>query len=421
MDSEHSVESAVATLARGGMVVVADDHDRENEGDLVMGAAAMTDDAMAFFLRHGSGIVCTPMTARRARQLELPLMVAANKDRMGTAFTVTVDAVDAGTGISAADRATTVRAIADPGTAPSGLTRPGHMFPLIAQDGGVLVRRGHTEASVDLMTLAGESEPTAVITELVGDDGVPMSGTALTEFAARWNLPFITVADLVAYRSRRDSPIEPSPEAAVAPVSSARIDTDYGTFTAHVFRDRAAGVEHVALAIGLETPPTAAVTVRVHSECLTGDAFGSRRCDCGPQLQDGLRAIAASGEGVLVYLRGHEGRGIGIANKLAAYALQEKGVDTVDANIELGLPVDARDYDFAARILRYFRIESADLITNNPQKVEALERFGIAVRRPDDSPVHWGSHNVHYLQTKRERMGHILPETPHEFLQCKSV
>lgn len=403
------------------MVVVADDHDRENEGDLVMGAAAMTAQAMAFFLRHGSGIVCTPMTAQRARRLELPLMVATNNDRMGTAFTVTVDAVDAGTGISATDRATTVRTIADPNTAPSDLTRPGHMFPLIAHDGGVLARRGHTEASVDLMTLAGASEPTAVITELVGDDGVPMSGSTLTEFAAQWNLPFTTVADLVAYRRRHGSPSETSSGTPVLPVSSARIDTDYGTFTAHVFRDRAAGVEHVALAIGLDTPPTGAVTVRVHSECLTGDAFGSRRCDCGPQLQDGLRAIAASGAGVLVYLRGHEGRGIGIANKLAAYALQEQGADTVDANIELGLPVDARDYDFAAAILGYFRIESANLITNNPEKVDALELFGIEVRRPVDSPVHWGAHNVHYLQTKRERMGHILPETPHQYLQCKSV
>ncbi|NHU47044.1 MULTISPECIES: GTP cyclohydrolase II [Rhodococcus] len=421
MDSERSVETAVAALARGGMVVVADDHDRENEGDLVMSAAAMTDRAMAFFLRHGSGIVCTPMTARRARELDLPLMVAANKDRMGTAFTVTVDAVDAGTGISAADRATTARALAHPGTAPSGLTRPGHMFPLIAQDGGVLVRRGHTEASVDLVSLAGEAEPTAVITELVGDDGVPMSGPTLTEFAAAWDLPYVTVADLAAYRRRHGAPVASVPDVTVAPVSSAHIDTDFGTFTAHVFRDRASGVEHVALALGLETPLATAVTVRVHSECLTGDAFGSRRCDCGPQLQDGLRAVAAAGAGVLVYLRGHEGRGIGIANKLAAYALQEQGADTVDANIGLGLPVDAREYDFAAEILRYFGIESVDLITNNPEKVEALERFGIEVRRRVGAPVHWGAHNVHYLQTKRERMGHILPETPHQFLHYSSV
>lgn len=421
MNSEQSVELAVAALAQGGMVVVADDHDRENEGDLVMGAAAMTDQAMAFFLRYGSGIVCTPMTAQRARQLDLPLMIAANKDRMGTAFTVTVDAVDAGTGISAADRAATVRTIADPETAPSDLTRPGHMFPLIAQDGGVLVRRGHTEASVDLMALAGESEPTAVITELVGDDGVPMSGAILTEFAATWNLPYVTVADLVAYRRRRSRSSASPSSTTIAPVSSAPIDTDYGTFTAHVFRDRASGVEHIALTIGLETPPAGTVTVRVHSECLTGDAFGSRRCDCGPQLQDGLRAIAASGAGALVYLRGHEGRGIGIANKLAAYALQDRGVDTVDANIELGLPVDAREYDFAAEILRYFRIESVDLITHNPEKVEALERFEIEVRSRIEAPVHWGTHNVYYLQTKRERMGHLLPETPYQFLQYSSV
>lgn len=403
------------------MVVVADDHDRENEGDLVMSAAAMTDEAMAFFLRYGSGIVCTPMTARRARQLELPLMVEANKDRMGTAFTVTVDAVSAGTGISAGDRATTVRTIADPETAPSDLTRPGHMFPLVAQDGGVLTRRGHTEAGVDLMVLAGASEPTAVITELVDDDGVPMCGTTLTEFAARWNLPYITVADLVEYRLRNTSPHAASLGAPSTPVSTAHIETDYGTFTAHVFRDHASGVEHVALAFGLETPSDIPVTVRVHSECLTGDVFGSRRCDCGPQLQDGLRTIAASGSGVLVYLRGHEGRGIGLANKLAAYALQEQGADTVDANIKLGLPVDAREYGFAAKILRYFDIGSVDLITNNPDKAEALRQAGIQVRRLVDAPVHWGDHNVHYLQTKRERMGHILPETPHQFLQYGSV
>jgi len=421
MDSEHSVELAVETLARGGIVVVADDHDRENEGDLVMGAAAMTDQAMAFFLRYGSGIVCTPMTERRARQLHLPLMVAANKDRMGTAFTVTVDAAVAGTGISAADRTATVHALADPHAVPSDFTRPGHMFPLIAQEGGVLVRRGHTEASVDLMSLAGEIEPTAVITELVDDDGVPMSGTALTEFADRSNLPYVTVADLVAYRQRRDrTPSSPQAEA-VTPVSSAPIDTDYGTFTAHVFRDPASGIEHVALTMGLESPPLTAVTARVHSECLTGDAFGSHRCDCGPQLQDGLRTIAATGTGVLVYLRGHEGRGIGIANKLAAYALQDRGADTVDANIELGLPVDAREYTFAAEILRHFGVESVDLITHNPEKVKALESAGIEVRRRIDAPVHWGVHNVAYLKTKRERMGHLLPETPYQFLQFSSM
>lgn len=407
------MERAVAAIARGEMVLVADDHDRENEGDLIMNAAAITGEQMAFFLRYGSGIVCTPMTAARADRLSLPLMVASNTDAMGTAFTVTVDAMDAGTGISAAARSSTVHALASAATAPADLRRPGHVFPLVAVDGGVLTRRGHTEAGVDLVRMAGESEPVAVITELVGDDGVPMSGAVLTDFAERWGIPFVTVEELVTYRRRHEAP--------PAPLSSAVIDTDFGTFVAHVFADRISGIEHVALTTGPALRPEAPVTARVHSECLTGDALGSQRCDCGPQLRDGLRLVAESRNGILVYLRGHEGRGIGIGNKLAAYALQELGADTVDANTELGLPVDAREYDCAADILRYFGVTSVDLITNNPDKVAALEHSGIEVHTRLDAPVHWGAHNVHYLQTKRERMGHLLPETPLQFVQSATV
>jgi 3,4-dihydroxy 2-butanone 4-phosphate synthase/GTP cyclohydrolase II len=413
MIGNRSIERAVEAIARGEMVIVADDHDRENEGDLIMGAQFVTEEQMAFFLRHGSGIVCTPMTASRADRLSLPLMVASNSDAMGTAFTVTVDARDAGTGISASARCMTVHALAAARTTPVDLRRPGHVFPLIAVDGGVLTRRGHTEAGVDLVRMAGNEEPVAVITELVGDDGVPMSGSGLTEFAERWDLPFVTVEELVAYRRRHEAP--------PAPLSSAVIDTEFGSFVAHVFQDRVSGVEHVALTTGPEIRSDTPVTARVHSECLTGDALGSQRCDCGPQLRDGLRLVAESRNGLLVYLRGHEGRGIGIGNKLAAYALQERGADTVDANTELGLPVDAREYDCAADILRFFGVTSVDLITNNPAKVSALQASGIEVHSRLDAPVHWGAHNVHYLQTKRERMGHLLPETPYQFLQSVSV
>jgi 3,4-dihydroxy 2-butanone 4-phosphate synthase / GTP cyclohydrolase II len=413
MTGNRSVECAVEAIARGEMVVVADDHDRENEGDLIMGAQFVTEKQMAFFLRHGSGIVCTPMTAARADRLSLPLMVASNSDAMGTAFTVTVDARDAGTGISASARCLTVHALADATTSPVDLRRPGHVFPLIALDGGVLTRRGHTEAGVDLVRMAGSEEPVAVITELVDDDGVPMSGAGLTDFAERWNLPFVTVEELVAYRRRHEAP--------PAPVSSAVIDTEFGTFVAHVFRDRVSGVEHVALTTGPDIRTDIPVTARVHSECLTGDALGSQRCDCGPQLRDGLRLVAESRNGLLVYLRGHEGRGIGIGNKLAAYALQDRGADTVDANTELGLPVDAREYGCAADILQFFGVMAVDLITNNPDKVSALQAWGIEVHSRVDTPVHWGAHNVQYLQTKRERMGHFLPETPDRFLQSVSV
>jgi len=413
MTGNRSVERAVEAIARGEMVLVADDHDRENEGDLIMGAEYVTEKQMAFFLRHGSGIVCTPMTAARADRLSLPLMVASNTDSMGTAFTVTVDATDAGTGISAVDRCLTVHALADAGTAPADLRRPGHVFPLIAVDGGVLTRRGHTEAGVDLVRMAGSPDPVAVITELVDDDGVALSGSVLTAFAERWDLPFVTVAELAAYRRRHEAP--------PAPLSSAVVETEFGTFVAHVFQDRVSGVEHVALTTGPEIRSDVPVTARVHSECLTGDALGSQRCDCGPQLRDGLRLVAQSRNGVLVYLRGHEGRGIGIGNKLAAYALQQGGADTVDANIELGLPVDAREYDCAADILRHFGVTSVELITNNPDKVSALEASGIEVHSRLDSPVPWGAHNVHYLQTKRERMGHLLPATPSQLLHSASI
>ncbi|MDF2826594.1 MAG: ribA, partial [Mycobacterium sp.] len=328
------------------MVLVADDAERENEGDLIMAAEAMTHQAMTFFLRHGSGIVCVPMSDSIADSLGLPLMVVDNTDNHQTAFTVSVDAVAAGTGISALDRTDTVRDLASTLTLPTDLRRPGHIFPLRARPGGTLERPGHTEAAVDLMRLAG-CRDVAVITELVDDAGVPMAGATLTAFAAEHGIPMITIAELLDHRRRE------SPAPLVDNVVVAAIPTEYGTFQARVFRGRD-DVEHLVLVYGDmadAASSTAGVLVRVHSECLTGDVIGSRRCDCGTQLDAALAGIAADGAGVLIYLRGQEGRGIGLRHKLAAYLLQESGRDTVDANIALGLPVDNRDYGVCSEIL----------------------------------------------------------------------
>ncbi|MEN0139638.1 MAG: GTP cyclohydrolase II [Rhodococcus sp. (in: high G+C Gram-positive bacteria)] len=402
MTSPAAVSTAVHAIKEGRMVLVADDEDRENEGDLIMAAEHVDTGDMVFLLRHGSGIVCTPMTNAIADDLELDPMVRTNTDNHGTAFTVTVDAVGAGTGISAEDRALTVRALASPETRPQSLRRPGHVFPLRARPGGVLERDGHTEAAVDLMRMAGCRE-VAVITELVGDDGVPMSGSTLPAFAAEHGIPMITIAALAEHRKRTEKIVTFS--------GPANLPTDYGVFQARSYLSTADGVEHLVLTHGDIDDPhvrAAGVLARVHSECLTGDLIRSRRCDCGTQLDAALEAIVADGAGVLIYLRGQEGRGIGLGRKLSAYALQEAGCDTVDANLQLGLPVDSRDYSVAAAILHDLGIASIRLITNNPDKVDTVTTCGVSVTERVQLPATVTRDNLAYLRTKRDRMGHLL-------------
>ena len=406
MNASYRVGAALAAIAHGRMVLVSDDADRENEGDLIMAAESVTDIDMAFMLRHGSGIVCTPMSDAIADELDLPVMVQRNSDTHHTAFTVSVDAVGTGTGISAADRAATVRALGSAATTRSDLRRPGHMFPLRARPGGTLERNGHTEAAVDLMRLAGCRE-VAVITELVDDAGVPMAGATLVEFAATHAIPMVSIAEIVEHRRRElASALEGSHVAAAIP-------TDHGVFTAQAFPGDH-GVEHLVLTFGdirAASATDAGVLVRVHSECLTGDVIGSRRCDCGAQLDAALATIAAEGAGVLLYLRGHEGRGIGLGHKLAAYMLQDAGRDTVDANTDLGLPIDSRDYQVCADILERLDIARIRLITNNPGKIQAISAAGVTVERVG-APAAVTGDNIAYLRTKRDRMGHLLSNLP---------
>jgi 3,4-dihydroxy 2-butanone 4-phosphate synthase/GTP cyclohydrolase II len=397
------VERAIADVATGRPVVVADDASRENEGDLIIAASAVTPETMGFLVRHTSGLVCVGASAATLDRLRLPLMVEQNEDAYRTAYTVTVDAA-AGvtTGISAADRARTARVLADPDAAPGDLTRPGHVLPLRARDGGVLERRGHTEAAVDLARLAGRGEA-GVLAELVHDDGEMMRLPAMREFAAEHSLALIDVEDLVVYRKATETLVER--------LAVTTLPTRHGDLTAVAYRDRVTGQEHVALvAGGLDAlAADAPVLARVHSECLTGDAFGSQRCDCGPQLDESLRRVVAEGRGVVVYLRGHEGRGIGLGAKLAAYALQDAGLDTVDANLEQGLPADAREYTAAAHVLRDLGVGHVRLLTNNPAKQAGVEAGGVHVveRLPLAVPAAPGAQA--YLRTKRDRMGHDLP------------
>ncbi len=398
--SFSTVEEAIEAVAHRGMVVVVDDEDRENEGDLVMAAEAATPDAIAFFLAHTSGVICVPLLPERADQLDLPLMVTANTEAQRTAFTVSVDArFGTTTGISAADRAATIAALVDPATRPTDLNRPGHIFPLRYRPGGVLKRAGHTEATVDLARAAGLA-PAGVLCEIVSEDKSRMARLPeLEAFAKRHGLPLISIADLIRYRRRN--------EKLVRRVSEARIPTDAGDYPAYVYESLLDGEQHLALAMG-ELQGTSDVLVRVHSECLTGDVFGSLRCDCGPQLRAALDLIEAEGRGVLVYLRGHEGRGIGLGHKIRAYRLQEQGHDTVDANVALGLPVDSREYGIGAQILVDIGVTTMRLMTNNPVKYGGLEGFGLDIveRVPLQSAPN--PENIEYLRTKRERMGHLL-------------
>jgi 3,4-dihydroxy 2-butanone 4-phosphate synthase/GTP cyclohydrolase II len=397
------IERAVADIAAGRPVVVVDDEDRENEGDLVVAASKVTPELMAFMIRHTSGVVCVPMEAPELDRLKLPPMTYVNEDRKHTAYSVSVDARDGvSTGISAADRARTVRVLVDSATEPYELTRPGHVFPLRAVEGGVLQRPGHTEASVDLARLAGLT-PAGVIAEIVNDDGSMARLPQLRAFADEHGLALVSIADLVAYRRRT--------EVLVVRVAEARLPTRHGDFRAVGFRSTVDAAEHLALVRG-GLGDGADVLVRVHSECLTGDVLGSLRCDCGPQLDAALHAVAAEGRGVVVYLRGHEGRGIGLLHKVAAYGLQDGGRDTVDANLDLGLPADARDFGIGAQVLADLGVRSVRLLTNNPAKVTGMSGYGLDVVERVSLPVHLTEQNTAYLLTKRDRMGHDLPGLP---------
>ncbi|MFP5320731.1 MAG: bifunctional 3,4-dihydroxy-2-butanone-4-phosphate synthase/GTP cyclohydrolase II [Acidimicrobiia bacterium] len=395
-----AIEDAVAAIGRGEIVVVVDDEDRENEGDLIMAAEYATPEAIAFFLHHTSGYICAPVTEQRARELELDLMVRENTESMRTAFTVSVD-VRRGTttGISAHDRSATIQALVDPTTRPADLARPGHINPLIAREGGVLKRAGHTEAAVDLARMAG-LYPAGVLCEIVDEKKMDMARVPeLERFAEEHGLLLISIADMIRYRRKT--------EKLVKRVAEARIPTQWGDFACYVYESTLDGEEHVALVRG-NVSGEDDVLVRVHSECLTGDAFGSLRCDCGPQLQAAMARVAQEDRGVVVYLRGHEGRGIGLGHKLRAYSLQEDGQDTVDANLALGLPVDSREYGIGAQILVDLGVTSMQVMTNNPSKYGGLDGFGIKItgRVPLESVPN--PENIKYLRTKRERMGHLL-------------
>jgi 3,4-dihydroxy 2-butanone 4-phosphate synthase / GTP cyclohydrolase II len=394
-----SIEEAIAVIRDGGMVVVVDDEDRENEGDLVLAADAATPEALAFVINHSSGVVCVPMLGEDLVRLDVPMMVARNQDPKGTAYTVSVDATDAtATGISAADRAATCRVLADPESSPGSLTRPGHIFPLRYHPGGVLRRPGHTEASVDLARLAGR-RPAGVICEVVNPDGTMARVPDLEAFCAEHGLLMVTIADLVAYRRERESMVER--------VATAKLPTPYGDWTIMGYRSSADGAESMALLYG-DPEGQSDVLVRMHSECLTGDVFRSLRCDCGPQLDLAMARIADEGQGVIVYLRGHEGRGIGLLHKLQAYELQDAGADTVDANLALGLPADARDYGTGALILADLGLTTLRLLTNNPDKRAALGGFGLSIVEKVPVEVQSNPSNAFYLRTKAERMGHEL-------------
>ncbi|MET9531698.1 bifunctional 3,4-dihydroxy-2-butanone-4-phosphate synthase/GTP cyclohydrolase II [Streptomyces sp. NPDC006649] len=396
------VEQAVRDIAAGRPVVVVDDEDRENEGDLVIAAEKATPEIVAFMMSECRGLICAPMEGDELARLDLPQMVENNTESMKTAFTVSVDASTAHgvtTGISAADRATTLRLLADGRAGAGDFVRPGHVFPLRAKPGGVLVRNGHTEAAVDLARLAG-LRPAGAIVEIAGEDGVMLRLPELVPFARKHGLTIISIEDLIAYRR--------SSEPRVRREATVRLPTAYGEFTAYGYRSIADGIEHVALVHG-EIGDGDDVLVRIHSECLTGDIFHSLRCDCGPQLEASMERITTEGRGVVVYLRGHEGRGIGLLSKLRAYELQERGRDTLDANLELGLPADARDYGAGAQILADLGVHSLRLMTNNPEKTAALVRHGLDVTGREAMPVQAGEHNLRYLRTKRDRMGHDLP------------
>jgi len=394
------VARAIKDIADGRPVIVVDDADRENEGDIIFAASKATPELLAFTIRYGRGLICVPMLSQDLDRLHAPQMTSHNQEHHGTAFTISVDARhDITTGISAADRAKTIQLLASSTSTPDDLVRPGHVFPLRYAEGGVLRRRGHTEAAVDLAVLAG-LPPVGVVCEVIGDDGTMVRLPALREFADEHGLALISIEQLIEHRRRT--------ERLVTRVAETVIPNAHGEWRAYGYRSDIDGTEHLALVFGdLSADDGEDVLVRVHSECLTGDVFGSQRCDCGAQLEAAMAEIAERGRGAVLYLRGHEGRGIGLLSKLKAYQLQDSGADTVDANLKLGLPVDAREYSVAAQLLDDLGVRSVQLLTNNPAKVEALAAHGFGVTRiplaPQATP-----HNLRYLTTKRDRMGHQL-------------
>ncbi len=394
------IEDAIAAIGRGEIVVVLDDEDRENEGDLIMAAEHVTPEKIAFFLKYTSGYICATLTGERCDELDLPPMVASNTESMRTAFTVTVDyRHGTTTGISAFDRATTILSLVNPETRPGDLARPGHICPLRAAAGGVLKRAGHTEAGVDLARMAG-CFPAGILCEITDEKKLGMARyDELERFAKDHDLLMISIADLIRYRRRNEKLVERFAEA--------NMPTDHGTWKCMAFRNVLDNHEHLAVVYG-DVHGADDVLVRVHSECLTGDVFGSKRCDCGPQLDEAMRRIREAGRGVVVYLRGHEGRGIGIGHKIRAYSLQEQGRDTVDANTDQGLPIDSREYGIGAQILVDLGITTMRLMTNNPSKYGGLEGFGLEITGREAIEIAPNEHNAAYLATKRDRMGHFF-------------
>jgi 3,4-dihydroxy 2-butanone 4-phosphate synthase/GTP cyclohydrolase II len=395
----NTIEEALDDIKKGKMVILVDDEDRENEGDLTMAAEKVTPEAINFMAKHGRGLICLSLTPERVEHLQLPMMTTDNTSSFGTAFTISIEAKKGvTTGISAADRATTIKAAINPKFGPEDLARPGHVFPLRARPGGVLQRAGQTEGSVDLARLAG-LYPSGVICEIMNDDGTMSRVPQLIEFARTHHMKIITVKDLIAYRVKKES--------LVRRVAVTKLPTVYGDeFTAILYANDIDGLNHIALVKG-DIKPDDDVLVRVHSECLTGDVFGSMRCDCGEQLHNAMEMIADAGKGIILYMR-QEGRGIGLVGKLKAYELQDKGKDTVEANLALGFKADLRDYGVGAQILRDLGVRKLKLLTNNPKKIIGLEGYGLTVVKRMPIEMHPHAKNVHYLKVKKSKMGHML-------------